>query len=223
MRSYAQTTGVWLRGHLQNDYGVDIGRVRWVTFEDAHAAEFRDPPAVERAAAGENLKHGAVGGARRPAIYGAELPDDNGCRASFRIRAAAAGNGSEVRCRADQSHGGGDAGAGRSQSEMCPGGVSDVAAGKRAGGNPKPGGIDFHPFGFAACRPAVAMIIDYCVQQKLISRRFEVEELFDDMTRALGPEAASIGVGSDAWNLHAGACHRLFICLRNSGLRHGSM
>ena len=28
VRSFAQTTGVWLRGHLQNDYGVDIGRVQ---------------------------------------------------------------------------------------------------------------------------------------------------------------------------------------------------
>jgi hypothetical protein len=30
------------------------------------------------------------------------------------------------------------------------------------------------------------MIIDYCAQQKLISRRFAVAELFDDPTRALG-------------------------------------
>ena len=42
-----------------------------------------------------------------------------------------------------------------------------------------------HPFGFEACRPALKMIIDYCVQQQLIPRRFEVEELFDDTTRAL--------------------------------------
>src|ERR1700676_1887035 len=32
-RSFAQTTGAWLRGHLQNDYGVDINRVHWVTLE----------------------------------------------------------------------------------------------------------------------------------------------------------------------------------------------
>jgi hypothetical protein len=29
------------------------------------------------------------------------------------------------------------------------------------------------------------MIIEYCVQQKLIPRRFTVEELFDETTRAL--------------------------------------
>ena len=41
MRSYSQTTGVWLRGILANDYGVDLSPVQWVTFEDGHVAEFR--------------------------------------------------------------------------------------------------------------------------------------------------------------------------------------
>jgi 4,5-dihydroxyphthalate decarboxylase len=58
--------------------------------------------------------------------------------------------------------------------------------GKRAAGTVKPGALDFHPFGYDACRPALEMIIDYCVQQKLIRRRFAVGELFDDTTRALG-------------------------------------
>ena len=55
VRSYTQTTGTWLRGHLQNDYGVDIYRVKWVNFEDAHVLEYRDPPFVERAAEGKTL------------------------------------------------------------------------------------------------------------------------------------------------------------------------
>jgi len=45
----------WLRGILANDYGVDIDRVKWVTFEEAHVAEFRHPPSVERAAEGKEL------------------------------------------------------------------------------------------------------------------------------------------------------------------------
>jgi 4,5-dihydroxyphthalate decarboxylase len=61
-----------------------------------------------------------------------------------------------------------------------------LLASKRAAGSPEPGGLDMQPFGFEACRPALKMIIDYCVQQQLIARRFEVEELFDDTTRALG-------------------------------------
>ena len=30
VRSYTQTTGAWLRGHLTNDYDVDITKVHWV-------------------------------------------------------------------------------------------------------------------------------------------------------------------------------------------------
>src|SRR5262245_66596368 len=43
-RSYTVTTSTWLRGILADDYGVDLNRVKWITFEEAHVAEFRDPP-----------------------------------------------------------------------------------------------------------------------------------------------------------------------------------
>src|SRR5215475_14491866 len=35
VRAFSQTTGVWLRGILWKDYGVDLSKVRWITFEDA--------------------------------------------------------------------------------------------------------------------------------------------------------------------------------------------
>src|SRR6266446_3492610 len=54
-RSYTVTTSTWLRGILANEHGVDIDRVKWVTFEEAHVAEFRDPPSVERAPEGKEL------------------------------------------------------------------------------------------------------------------------------------------------------------------------
>ncbi|TMI37581.1 MAG: ABC transporter substrate-binding protein, partial [Betaproteobacteria bacterium] len=44
LRSYSVTTSAWIRGILADDFGVDLGRVRWVTFEEPHVAEFRDPP-----------------------------------------------------------------------------------------------------------------------------------------------------------------------------------
>jgi 4,5-dihydroxyphthalate decarboxylase len=47
---------------------------------------------------------------------------------------------------------------------------------------PVPEGVDTTPFGVEACRPALARIIDYAVQQRLIPRRFEVDELFDETT-----------------------------------------
>src|SRR5436309_11433129 len=42
IRSFTTTTGAWMRGTLANDYGVDLDSIDWVTFEDAHVAEFRD-------------------------------------------------------------------------------------------------------------------------------------------------------------------------------------
>src|SRR3954453_22887645 len=45
IRSFTTTTGAWLRGILANDYGVDLNSIDWVTFEDAHVAEFRDTTA----------------------------------------------------------------------------------------------------------------------------------------------------------------------------------
>src|SRR5688572_23382449 len=56
VRAYTQTTGAWVRGFLAEDYGIDLDSVRWVTFEDPHLSEYRDPPIVERAPAGKVLK-----------------------------------------------------------------------------------------------------------------------------------------------------------------------
>src|SRR6201988_4119190 len=52
IRSFTTTTGAWLRGILARDYGVDLNSINWITFEDAHVAEFKDttkraPPGKE--------------------------------------------------------------------------------------------------------------------------------------------------------------------------------
>src|SRR3954469_7288048 len=53
IRSFTTTTGAWLRGILANDYGVDLDSIDWVTFEDAHVAEFVDT--TKRAGAGKQI------------------------------------------------------------------------------------------------------------------------------------------------------------------------
>ncbi len=53
IRSFTTTTGAWLRGILANDYGVDLNSIDWVTFEDAHVAEFKDT--TKRAPAGKQI------------------------------------------------------------------------------------------------------------------------------------------------------------------------
>jgi 4,5-dihydroxyphthalate decarboxylase len=56
VRAWSQTTGVWVRGILQDEYGIAPDAMTWVTEEDAHVAEFSDPPFVQRIAPGQDLK-----------------------------------------------------------------------------------------------------------------------------------------------------------------------
>src|ERR1700742_1899750 len=60
IRSFTTTTGAWLRGILANDYGVDLDSIDWVTFEDAHVAEFKDT--TKRAPAGKPIVQMLVDG-----------------------------------------------------------------------------------------------------------------------------------------------------------------
>jgi 4,5-dihydroxyphthalate decarboxylase len=46
LRSYTLTPGVWTRGILQTEYGVDLDAVTWVLSGDEHVAEFAAPPNV---------------------------------------------------------------------------------------------------------------------------------------------------------------------------------
>jgi len=66
-----------VRGILASDYGVDTERLRWFTQEDAHVAEYRQPPGVERVAADKNLLKMLREGELDAAIHGADLPKDS--------------------------------------------------------------------------------------------------------------------------------------------------
>ena len=76
VRAFSQTTGAWIRGILWKDYGLDLNSVKWVTFEDAHVAECRDPPGVERAAPGKDITQMLIDGELDAAIFGGNVPDD---------------------------------------------------------------------------------------------------------------------------------------------------
>lgn len=83
VRAYSQTTGMWLRGILKEDYGVAPEKVRWLTFEDAHVAEYRDPPWAERAAPGKELVTMLRDGEVDAIIVGNDVPDDPAFKTVF--------------------------------------------------------------------------------------------------------------------------------------------
>lgn len=55
VRAYTVTTGVWTRGILQSEYGLDLNAVTWVTDDEEHVEEFRAPPNVVAAPPGRSL------------------------------------------------------------------------------------------------------------------------------------------------------------------------
>jgi 4,5-dihydroxyphthalate decarboxylase len=184
IRSYSVTTSMWLRGILASDYGVDIDSIRWVTFEEPHVAEFRDPPTVERAAEGKELLKMLLDGEVDAAVLrDPELPDprlkrliadpDQAAREwHAKNRAIQINHMVVVR---------------DSLSKSDPDAVREIyrllrEAKRRA---PAPSGLDMTPFGLEANRRNLEVAIDYVHQQRLIPRRFTVDELFDDVTRGL--------------------------------------
>jgi 4,5-dihydroxyphthalate decarboxylase len=186
VRSYSQTTAVWVRGILRNDYGVDTNAIHWVTFEGGHVAEYREPAQVERAAGGRNLLEMLRDGELDAAIYGADLPADPTLQSLIpdpeaaalqwyhRYRFVPINHMVVVTEELARSH---------------PDAVREIyrllAQAKKAVQPPDTGGIDFLPFGVEACTPALQVVAEYALQQSLIPRKIDVAELFDATTRSL--------------------------------------
>ena len=186
VRSFAQTTGCWLRGILWKDYGLDLSTVKWVTFEDAHLAEFRDPPGVERAADGKDMTKMVLDGELDAAIFGGVMPTDPRLKSVIPEPDKAALEWHKKYGVVPVNH---MVVVKNTVSKSDPGAVREVFRmlheSKRAAGLPKPGAIDTIPFGFNALKPALDLMSSYALEMKIIPRRYSVEELFDDTTRAL--------------------------------------
>jgi 4,5-dihydroxyphthalate decarboxylase len=186
VRAYTQTTGAWVRGFLADDYGVDTADVRWVTFEDPHLAEYKDPDFVTRAPEGKNLTQMLLDGELDAAIVGDKLPDP---RLKPLIPEADA-----VARQWAQTHGGVPINHMMVVRETIVKSRPDVVKeiyrmlheSRRAVPPAADNGLlDPWRFGVEANRRSLELIIDYSVRQKLIPRKFSVDELFDDSMRAL--------------------------------------
>jgi 4,5-dihydroxyphthalate decarboxylase len=183
VRAYTQTTGAWVRGFLQEDYGIDFRSIRWITFEDPHVAEYIDPPWVQRAPEGKQLLQMLLDGEIDAAIFGSENPE--GMPLKPLIPDAA-----EVAARWAEKHGGVPINhmmvIKESITEARPDVVREVyrmLKESTAAGPAK--GTGALRFGVDAARKSLETIIQYSECQGLIPRRFSVDELFNDVTRCL--------------------------------------
>ncbi|MEX0638748.1 MAG: phosphate ABC transporter substrate-binding protein [Burkholderiales bacterium] len=167
VRSYSVTTGMWIRGILAEDHGVDCDRITWVTFEEAHVAEFRDPPNAGRAPAGKKLEDMLLAGEIDAAITGDApiadprvvpvIPDAEAAAREWRARKGAIQINHMV--------------AVKPAVDAVPlmGLLHESFA---AAGNP-----EMNPIGVEANRRNLEVAIDYVYRQRLIPRRYDVEEL----------------------------------------------
>jgi 4,5-dihydroxyphthalate decarboxylase len=187
VRAYSVTTTTWVRGILARDYGVDLDSVKWVTFEDPHVAEYKDPPTATRAPAGKEIAKMLLDGELDAAVVGDKLPDP-------RLRTLIPD--AEVVARAWAASRGGvpinhmavvrDAIL-KSRPDVVQELYRLLLESKRAARMPTDGTPeDPIRFGIEQNRKALELIIDLCVEQKLIARPFTVDELFADTRQLLG-------------------------------------
>jgi 4,5-dihydroxyphthalate decarboxylase len=158
---------------LADDYGVDLSKVRWVTFEDAHVAEYRDPPGTERAPAGRTALEMLLAGEVDAAVLSDPVPKDDRLKSVIPDPGAAAEDWHRRKGAIQVNH------------LVCvrnslPQGVVDevyrlLQESKNIGAKDSP----TCPFGLEENRRNLEVAIDYVFRQGLIPRRCTVNELVE--------------------------------------------
>jgi 4,5-dihydroxyphthalate decarboxylase len=170
VRAWSQTTGVWIRGILQDEYGIVPDAISWVTEEDAHVQEFADPPFVQRISPGKQLPPMLLSGeidagialTADPAQVRPVIPNADAVAAEWSRKAGVYPINHVVVVKdallaehpwlADEL-------------------MRLFVASREKSGEHVPYGID-------ANRPAIELLMRYAAQQGLIPRAYRVEELF---------------------------------------------
>jgi 4,5-dihydroxyphthalate decarboxylase len=176
IRSFTTTTGAWLRGILANDYGVDLNSIDWVTFEDAHVAEFQDN--TERAPQGKQIVQMLLDG-ELDAVLG-EKSDQAGLRPLFSDVAAEEKSWFAKHGVMPINH---MVVVSKALSDTQPEAVREVFRLLQQSAALAPAGS--RQFGADEMRRSLELIIRYAAEQGLIPGPFAVDELFDDLTRTL--------------------------------------
>lgn len=185
IRAYSVTTAAWVRGVLQNDHGVDLDGIKWVTFEDPHVAEYSDPPTAVRAPAGRTIVQMLLDGEIDAGVVGG--PDLKDSRLQPVI--ANPNDAAQAWCKKHNAlpinH---MLVVTESLAKASPSAVKEIFRMVRESKLAMPSAetwLDPLQFGLANIRRSLELIIRYSTQQGLISQRIPVDDLFNDMTRYL--------------------------------------
>jgi len=200
-RGYTVTTGLWIRGILQHEYGVDLRRITWLATDEEHVAEYKAPANVEYLR-GENAAElllsrqcdAAIGDVRtdsplvRPLIPD---PRDAGF-AYFRNTGVYPINHGVVLksalLAANPALAADLFAAFKAAKEIYLMQLRDGAARTPADDQARRLAEvvgDPFPFGIKANRKAIETIVEFAVEQRVIPRRLGIEELFAPGTLGL--------------------------------------
>ena len=203
-RGYTVTTGLWARGVLQHQYGVDLDKITWVLSGDEHVTEYRPPSNVIPIEKGKKISD-LVASGELPAAIGLEIESPD---VKPLITNAAEAGIEALRSRGHypinhlivvkdellDAH-----------ADLAPDFFNAFAEAKRdyirrlqSGQIQNPTRVDdLHrqvmeitgrdplPYGIAPNRQALEEIIQYAVEQRIIGHPVTVEELFPSNTHGL--------------------------------------
>ncbi|CAN7794604.1 phosphate ABC transporter substrate-binding protein [Caballeronia sp. LjRoot34] len=184
VRTYTQTTALWIRGILRHEYGVDLDKVTWMTLGDGHLAEYLDPSNCERLPAGSSIPDLMLEGELAAALLGEDMPKDSRVRTLVPDAQQAAKDWFAREGVVPINH---MFVVHESVSKQRPDIVRElyrmiVEGRSLAEGVP----AVFPPIGLEANRKGIQLAIDWALDQKIIPHRLSVDELFDDVTGSLG-------------------------------------
>lgn len=177
VRSYTQTTGMWVRAHLTEDYGLATEDMHWITRDPAHVEQYDDPAFVEHGSDDRGLPELLRAGLIDAAILGNDLPKDDAFKpviadAAQRDRAWYGQHGfvptnhmlsaSADLCQREPD-------AVRAAFDL----LSQAHAQLAPTDTPSPFAI-----GFQAVQAPVRYVIDACLEQGLLPRRLSMDEVF---------------------------------------------
>src|SRR5262249_34435216 len=103
VRAYTVTTGVWARGVLHSEYGVDPAGVTWYTDDEEHVQEWPLPPNVVKLPEGESLAAMIAAGKLDAALSGAAGIGRSGPPTANWAAAAGRGRGRRSRSRCSRT------------------------------------------------------------------------------------------------------------------------
>ncbi|HZT08581.1 MAG TPA: ABC transporter substrate-binding protein [Chloroflexota bacterium] len=203
VRAYTVTGGIWVRGILANEYGVDLSKITWVVPDEEHVQEFKLPRNVQKVAPETDLKELLLSGDIAAAIgtgpidspdVAPLIPNAQDAAISFFRRTGVypINHMVVVKNSVLKDHGwvttalfDAFARAKReylqrlnTATDLTPQDENVVKLKGMVGPDP-------FPYGVAANRATLSTMIRYNVEQGVIPRRYEVEELFAPNTLSM--------------------------------------